>query len=520
MDIPWNDFRVLGTGETFGFTRVAPPPARHMSIIVPEYRGHSTAVANIRFGVTLFNLALGLLLFFRRRGDFGAESLGMAFVVTTITSNFPSQPYWSIFWTTIAYSGVALAPFLILAFAMTFYDEHTKKIRIVEKSVYGLFALGLLIDFVILFPSNRYAYSSPITRLNQTFVFCEVLFAYTGTVFYFLRGYAVSKGSLSARYAFLLAALFLTFCLTAVQTYSFLVLKLARMDPENPLYDVNVVLSFLGPLLFSYAVLRHRVVDLGFVINRTIVYGGVSVVLLSAFGLAEWVVEHVLKPEGRGASAVLDAAIAVGIYLAFHRVRDFVERNLEAVFFRRWHDNEKRLNRFVSDAGFIADPDNLKAAFLAELKRFTEGAQAALYLERSDAGYRSFEPSGAFPAAIGLDDPIVVALRARRTGIEPGGTATRIAAAHALPMLHRHDLLGFVLLGHKPDGADFRPDELDALSDATHKIGLDLQSLRIDVLDGMGTRLTEKIRHLEFENGILKQLVGPGEARPAGAPAE
>jgi hypothetical protein len=90
LDIRMDDFRVLGAGERFGFTRVAPGPPAHMSLIAPTYHGRSTSVVNYRFLITLFDLAVGLLLVFRSRGDLGVEALGMAFVAVAITSNFPS----------------------------------------------------------------------------------------------------------------------------------------------------------------------------------------------------------------------------------------------------------------------------------------------------------------------------------------------------------------------------------------------------------------------------------------------
>ncbi|THD67085.1 histidine kinase N-terminal 7TM domain-containing protein [Phenylobacterium sp.] len=506
LDIRWNDFRALETGETFGFTRVAPGQPQHLALIVPEYQGVSRSVGNYRFAITLFDLGLGLMLFFRRRGDFAVEALGMAFVVSTITSNFPSPPAWSIFWTTVAYSGVALVPFLILAFALSFYDSNSRPVTRVEKLGYGALIAGLAAEFALAFYSNAFAYTSPLIRANVVLLIIEESFAYAATVYYFARGYAGASGFLRARYGLLLIALFLTFSLSAVQTYSFLVLKLARMDPENPLYDVNVVLSLIGPLLFAYAVLRHRVVDLGFVLNRTLVYGAVSLIMLTAFGLVEWAVEHVLKPSGRNESALLDAVIAVSVYLTFHRVRDFVERHLEMVFFRRWHDNEKHLRQLVEEASFITRPDRLRSAFVAELVRFTGGAACGLYLLEADGRYRGYSPADSFPPVLDPDEPLLVAMRAQRREIFAPGTATAIPAALALPMLQRNGLLGGVLLGPKPGGEAYRPDEIEVLAFAARQVGLDLHALRIDRLERESARAVEKLRKLEFENGLLRHM--------------
>ncbi len=505
LDIRWNDFRTLATGEIFGFTRVAPGKPAHFALVVPEYEGHSKDVQNYRFIITLFDLSVGLLLFFRLRGDVGAEALGIAFIAAAITSNFPSSPGWSIFWITVAYSGAALTPFLILAFAMSFYGRHTRTLWTAEKVTYGILLLGLLAGFAIGFYSNYFAYTAPAIRLSLALLFVEVICAYSASVVYFARGYATASGSVGARYGMLLIALLLTFCLTAVQTYSFFVLKLARMDPENPLYDVNVVLSLVGPLLFAYAVLRHRVIDLGFVLNRTLIYGGISIIMLSAFGLIEWAVGHVLQPQGRNESAALDAAIAVLVSLSFNRVHNFVERYVEALFFRSWHENEERLHRFVTEASFITRAENLKAAFVNELARFTGGAMVALYLEDREVDYRAFAGAAPFPAGIDTDEPTLVAMRAEHGAIFPADTASTLPAALALPMLHRHELLGLVLLGSKPGGDGYRPDEVEEMCNATHQIGNDLHALKIDQLERESEKLTQTIDRLKYENAFYRR---------------
>jgi hypothetical protein len=49
-------------------------------------------------------------------------------------------------------------------------------------------------------------------------------------------------------------------------------------------------------------------------------------------------------------------------------------------------------------------------------------------------------------------------------------------------MNHRGALHGFVLLGPKPSGDDYRPDEIAVLGFAAHQIGLDLHALQIERL--------------------------------------
>jgi GAF domain-containing protein len=201
----------------------------------------------------------------------------------------------------------------------------------------------------------------------------------------------------------------------------------------------------------------------------------------------------------------VDAAIAVGVFLAFHRVRDAVESRLQALFFRRWHDNEKRLRRFVEEASFITRADNLKTAFVEEFARFTGGATVGLYLHDGQTDYRAI---GATPSAdtavLDRNDPVLVALRANRRPIDPADTTSSLGPGLALPMLHRKVLLGLVLLGSKPSGDAYRPDEVEVLAYAAHHVGLDLHALKVERLEREGAELSREVRRLESEVARLQ----------------
>src|SRR5262249_35946910 len=74
----------------------------------------------------------------------------------------------------------------------------------------------------------------------------------------------------------------------------------------------------VGTITLTYAVLRHRVIDVGFVISRTLVFAVFTGLLLVLFGLVEWLVDHLIHFKQREGSALLDALIAVTIFLMFH----------------------------------------------------------------------------------------------------------------------------------------------------------------------------------------------------------
>ena len=68
------------------------------------------------------------------------------------------------------------------------------------------------------------------------------------------------------------------------------------------------------------------------------------------------------------------------------------------------------------------------------------------------------------------------------------------------PMIYGTDVRGFVLFGSKPEGADFRPDEVELIGWATVQVGLDLHALRIEQLEHSTAALRQEIT-------VLRSLV-------------
>lgn len=270
-----------------------------------------------------------------------------------------------------------------------------------------------------------------------------------------------------------------------------------------------LLINLLIPLTLAYAVLRHRVIDLGFAINRTVVYGSVSLILVASFGLIEWAIEHILPEQWIKASAWIDAGAAVMVYLAFHRVHDAVEHRVEDVFFRKWRQNEEGLRRFVATATHFDDEAILATAFADELSRFAGEGQVALY--RRDVSSRdnaflcvagSWDTS---PPSLPGDNAAYALMRAEGRPLDLSEMRSDLPGVLALPMLDHGALSGLVLMNLKASGALFRPDEIALLGGAVRDVGLALAALRASSTEAEN-------RQLKIENQVFKaQMARFGE---------
>lgn len=262
------------------------------------------------------------------------------------------------------------------------------------------------------------------------------------------------------------------------------------------LFYFNAVMQGLvAPGLLAYAVLRHKLFDLGFAVNRTLVYGTVSAVLLVGIGLTEYAVKSLVPKVWTQGSVFISAGIAVGVFLIFHRIHHSVEHAIERLFFRKWQVNEAALKRFVAAAGHVEQPEALAGHFTTELARFTGGAAVALYTRTAEGHYAS-----ASGETVSADDLTLAAMRAELGPIVPAEIGSSLDAALALPMMHQAALAGFILLGPKPTAEDYRPDEIEVLGWATHQIGLDIQAIRVRELEQTTIKMAVQIQTL---NGVL-----------------
>ena len=299
-----------------------------------------------------------------------------------------------------------------------------------------------------------------------------------------VEGWRKSAGSVRARFRWIGLAVFSLFGVSLVLGSGWTINGFLVGAIVQPAAAVT------GAALLTYAVLRHRTVDLGFALNRAAVYAVTSVLLLISFGLLEWAAERLLSFKGREENMVLDAAVALGVFLTFHRVRDLVSEGIERIFFHHWHVREAALRGFVHQATFYVSADALIEALRLALRDYLDSADIAVYAR---------EPSGALALVTGagalrleVDAPLSVRLRA-----SPEVTVhDQPDVALAAPMVVGHELVGAVLIGARPDGSDYRPDEVELIGWAVERVGLALNVMRVRDLEAAVNRL--EIRNEEL----------------------
>jgi hypothetical protein len=473
--------------EPIGLTLFQGRSARRVVVhAVPDPVPADAALFIMSWSLSVAGLILGLMIGFRQPNSVALRALSLAFILGAAFPGLPSYrilPAGPNFLLHVVLSPLAIwaTVILLLVFFFCFPDDQLRGtplkrwlLRYVVPT-FGVLSIVNLVNMTAVGWGNRL----PIPILLSAGAAGWAMLS--GVVLW--NNWRSSHGDLRERHFWILLA-FSAMILLAVPATRLREMTLTGAQVPWTAWWPMRASGFIVLLIFIYAVLRHRVVSIGFAVNRAVVYGVASISMLLAFGLLEWAAHHLLEFAGREKSMWLDAGIALGVFLVFHRVRNWGEQLIERLFFHAWHVKEAALRQFVKEAPFITRPEALLSAFTAALDRFTDGAGRALYRRTATGDYETISSTlPDAPARVDADEPLAVALRARQQPTHLVDNNSTLAGELALPSIHHGELDGFVVLGPKPNGDTYRPDEQEVLGFAAHQVGLDFRALRMEQLE-------------------------------------
>jgi GAF domain-containing protein len=278
------------------------------------------------------------------------------------------------------------------------------------------------------------------------------------------------------RAAWLLLPLPIAFALESIVSLSSL------LNPSWFLFSGTLVggslVSLLGALAVTYALLRRRVLDFEFILGRTLVVATISLIVVVAFILLEWLLGTVLSNVSHLTGLVANAALALALGLSLRYIHRRVDTFVDAVLFRKRHEDERALLDFSKEAAFVTDLDVLVNATLGKLHSHTDARDAALLVD-GDGSYSAIGSFGDIDLpGVSENDEAVLSLKAWHRPIDPHHYSTALQGALALPMLARGRLTAILLLGERAGGEAYAPDEIEALSQFAHGVGSSLDALR------------------------------------------
>jgi hypothetical protein len=258
---------------------------------------------------------------------------------------------------------------------------------------------------------------------------------------------------------------------------------------------------FAVPVVLTYAALSRRLVDVGFVLNRAVVFGIVSTIVVAAFVLVEWVASEWFMNASHTSGAIAGGAIALVLGLSMRYIHKYVDGFVDRVFFRKRHEDEAALRQFAHEAAYITDRDVLLARTLQKVRQHTSTEGATILTLDGAGAYVSATSNGA-RTSVNENDPAIVAMRAWHKPVDLHRIGdSRLKGELSFPMVSRGELIGALICEPKRDGEAYAPDESDALSAMAQGVGTALTTLSSRNMEEPPTR--------ELLTRILERLPPP-----------
>jgi len=148
-------------------------------------------------------------------------------------------------------------------------------------------------------------------------------------------------------------------------------------DPWGP------YLEFLGSVLLltglGIGILRYRLWDIDRLVNRTVVYGLVTVILGGAYALGVLVLGHAVSA-GRSPSSLVVAGTTLVVAALFQPLRRRVQGVVDRRFNRRHYDAARTIGAFATRLREHTDLQALSAELLAVADHTLQPTQVSLWL--------------------------------------------------------------------------------------------------------------------------------------------
>lgn len=245
-------------------------------------------------------------------------------------------------------------------------------------------------------------------------------------------------------------------------------------DRHPYLYQLVNAVQGLALLGYLYAVLRTKLVDVSFVVDRALVYTSITVLLFGVFSLLEYLLHKMAFSEKL--SLAFQAVAVFLLAMALSPLHRRLERWIERLFFRQQRLTVAALRRFITEGAFVERYERLLEF---AIERLVPHCAAVAIYERTASGYERRAARGQrWPEAVDVDDPAFVTLRARNQDLDLEDVSSAASGdGVAFPMTVARNLIGAVICRPR-DGEQFAPDVRAALTEAARSLGLSFYILR------------------------------------------
>jgi hypothetical protein len=510
---------VKSAGLTRSFGVYHSGERREVSLVsVPEHMGVADeALILITLITTLVFIAIGATVVLLRPSPVSwgffffciafAPAGTLLFGLTEVYVSLPA-PYAQYF--EIMHVGVLHYAGVIglLVFALRFLQEPISGWRLWAERALP-FAFVSLVGVQTLYIVNTYLLGRPAETIGRIGIALASIAALV-VMFALIDTYAHRQGAERQRIQWVVLGF-------AIALVANLAEQIAFIDATNAPFAVLSGLSLLNvmaPIAVAYAIVKHRVIDVSFVVSRALVYGVLTSLLVGAFALVDWLFMEKLKLARLGVLAEMGVAVAGGFW--FNGLHKRVDSSIDAIFFRQRHRAELQLARNAAALPYATTTGAVSQALVTEPSRALALASAALFRRGRDGGFVREESEGWAAGDLSrMDDtdahllmlvqaeggPLSLYDHPWRTEGVPSGPAH---PALVMPVIVRRELAAIVFYGSHVHGEGLDPDEIKAIAGLAPGAAMAYDHLDAEAMQKSNEALRGRVESLESRLAVAQ----------------
>jgi hypothetical protein len=139
----------------------------------------------------------------------------------------------------------------------------------------------------------------------------------------------------------------------------------------------------LVPVAIAIAILRHRLFDIDVIINRTLVYGALSVLLAAVYIGSVLLLQELLRPLAPD-SGLAVAASTLAVVALFQPLRRRIQAVVDRRFYRSRYDAEQIVHAFAGTLRDKVDLSALTDELVNVVDQSVRPARARVWLRQTD----------------------------------------------------------------------------------------------------------------------------------------
>jgi signal transduction histidine kinase len=251
------------------------------------------------------------------------------------------------------------------------------------------------------------------------------------------------------------------------------------------------------PVSVAISVLRYRLWDIDILINRTLVYGALTGVVVSAFVILVGFLSILFQSSGNSIIAIVATGL---IALLFNPLRQRLQRGINHFMYGERDDPYVALSRLGRQLETTLAPESVLPTVVTTVRDVLKLPYVSIYLQQDSQGYKIVAESAS--PSLRIENGKI-----RVPGMEREGLC--------MPLLHQGETVGYIVLGPRAPNEAFTTTDLRLLKDIAPQVGVAVHAVRLTAdLQRSRERLVvareEERRRLrrDLHDGLGPQLAG------------